>query len=302
MLQVLLSGLATGAIYGLVAMGFSVTFYVTRVINFAEGQLLTVAIMVAAAAAASGWPIVVAMLVGVGAAVITGIAIYFVAVRPVLKFSRISYAWLVTTLGIAVALENGMALIWGTSSRPFPALLNNYNIHIGGATVTGEDVLAFGVAIVLVLAFEIARKRTLWGKLGMAVALDPEMAGAVGGNTMIMSVAAFAIGALLAGAGGILAGPTTFANPYLGDTYGIDGFIALMIAGTDRPSAAMAGGLILGLLNQASIALINPQAGSWIPFLAALIILLVMPQGLFAVGNPLERVSRRIVRLPTVRS
>jgi len=296
-LQVLLSGIATGAIYGLVAMGFSVTFYVTRVINFAQGQLLTVAIMVAAAAAAAGWPLVIAMLVGIACAMLAGVVVYFLAVHPVLIFSRISYAWLVTTLGVAVALENGMALIWGTESRPFPPLLNGYNIRIGAATVTGEDILAVAVAIISVLAFELLRKRTLFGKLGVAVALDPEMAAAVGGNTTVMAVVAFVIGAFLAGVGGVLAGPTTFGNPYLGDTFGIDGFIALMIAGTDRPSAAMYGGMILGILEQGSIALINPEAGSWVPFLVVLVILLFMPKGLFSVGNPLERMTRRLVHL-----
>lgn len=296
-MQILLTGIATGVIYGFVGMGFSVTFYVTRVINFAQGQLLTVAIMVAAAAAAAGWPIAVAILVGIGAAVVVGVVVYLIAVRPVLAFDRFSFAWLVTTLGVAVALENGMAIIWGTESRPFPALLNNYSIHIGSATVTGQNVLAVCLAILLVTAFELLRRRTLFGKLSVAVALDPEMAAAVGGNTTFMAIAAFAIGALFAGIGGVLAGPTTFGNPYLGDTYGIDGFIALMIAGYDRPSSAMLGGVVLGIIEQLSIAYISPEAASWVPFLAVMVVLVFMPKGLFSVGNPLERVLRRLLHM-----
>ena len=111
MLQVLLSGLASGAVYGLVGMGFAVAFYVTRVINFAEGQLLMVAVMVAAAIARTGAWVGFALAGGVVAGVLAGVATYFVAVRPVLAFSRFSFAWLVSTLGVALILQNVAAII-----------------------------------------------------------------------------------------------------------------------------------------------------------------------------------------------
>src|SRR6185437_1705061 len=100
-----------------------IAFYVTRVINFAEGQLLMVGVMVAAWVARGGTDQWLAAVVGIAAAAGVGAATYLVAVRPVLAFDRFSFAWLVSTLGVALILENGAALIWGPTSRSFPALL-----------------------------------------------------------------------------------------------------------------------------------------------------------------------------------
>src|ERR1700709_1393646 len=106
MLQVLLSGLAVGAIYGLVAMGFAVVFYVTRVINFATGQLLMVAVMITAGLAQSGLSAWFGIPLGLLASAAGAVVIYFVAVRPVLSFDRLSFAWLVSTLGMAIILAS----------------------------------------------------------------------------------------------------------------------------------------------------------------------------------------------------
>ena len=87
---------------------------------------------------------------------------------------------------------------------------------------------------------------------------------------------------MFAGVAGILIGPLTFANPYLGDTYGISGFVALMIGGTRRPLSAMGGGLLLGLLSQLATSAINPQAADWLPFVVVVAVLLLTPEGLFS--------------------
>jgi branched-chain amino acid transport system permease protein len=285
MLQVLLSGLAIGAIYGLVGMGFAIGFYVTRVINFAVGQLLMVAVMIAAALARGGVSPVIAIVVGIAAATIGGILTYLVAVRPVLAFDRFSFAWLVSTLGIGLILENVAAIIWGSTSTSFPSLLVNTSVNIGSATISLQELVTVGIAIAMAIAFELVRKRTLLGKIGMAVAADPEMARAVGANTTVVAVAAFGIAGLFAGVAGVLIGPITYSNPYLGATYGIAGFVALMIGGTERPVAAMVGGLILGILNQAANTVISTQASDWFPFIVVVVLLLALPEGLFSIGS-----------------
>ena len=294
MLQVLLSGLAIGAIYGLVGMGFAIAFYVTRVINFAEGQLLMVSVVVAAAVARSGVSPVLAVLCGILAAGAVGVATYLVAVRPVLAFNRFSFAWLVSTLGVALILQNLAAIIWGPTSRSFPTLLNGRSVHLGSASLTVQEVLAIAVAVVFAVAFEVVRKRTLFGKLGMAIAHDPEMASAIGANTTLFAVVAFATAGVFAGVAGALIGPITYSNPYLGDTYGIAGFVALMIGGTERPVAAMVGGLLLGVLGEGANHLINTQASDWFPFAVVVVILLLMPEGLFSVGGRLRALARSV--------
>src|SRR5690606_2187670 len=104
---------------------------------------------------------------------------------------------------------------------------------------------------------------------------------------------AFAVGGFLAGLAGILVGPITYGNPYLGDTYGIYGFIALMIGGIQRPTAAMGGGLVLGVLSLAANADIGSQASDWFPFVLVLLVLLLTPNGVFASGDVLRSTLRR---------
>ncbi len=291
MLQVVLSGLAIGAVYGLVGMGFAIAFYVTRVINFAEGQLLMVGVMIAAAIDRGGANPVLAVAGGIAAAGAAGVLTYLVAVKPVLAFDRFSFAWLVSTLGVALILQNVAAIIWGPTSRSFPTLLNGTGVHIGSATLTVQELLTIGVAVAMAAAFELVRKRTLFGKAGMAVAYDPEMASALGVDTGTMAIVAFAGAGIFAGVAGVLIGPITYSNPYLGNTYGIAGFVALMIGGTERPVGAMVGGLILGILEEAAKSLINTQASDWFPFVVVVAILLLMPEGVFSIGGRIRSLA-----------
>jgi branched-chain amino acid transport system permease protein len=290
-LQVLLSGLAIGAVYGLVAMGFAIVFYVTRVINFATGQVLMVAVMIAAALDRTGLPWIVVILGGLAASSVTSVAIYALAVRPVLAFDRFSFAWLVSTLGVAIVLESGAAMIWGPTSRGFPALLNHRNLRFGSDSITWQQAAAIVSAVVAAVVFEVVRRRTILGKLGMAISADPEMAEAIGARVTAYAVGAFAVGGLLAGLGGILIGPITYANPYLGGTYGIFGFVALMIGGLQKPVGALAGGLLLGVLTVGANTWISSQASDWFPFLVVVVVLLVAPDGLFSRSRLLGSVT-----------
>lgn len=291
-MQVVLEGLAQGSIYGLIALGMSIMFYVTRVINFAQGQVAMVAVMITAALAAGNVPIGFAIMLGIGASIVIGVLTYLVAVRPVIVFDRFSFAWLASTLGVALLLENGAASIWGTTTKKFPPLLNDHIVHLLGTTITAQQLLAIVVGLALAIGFELIRRHTLIGKVGMAVAFDPEIASTVGANSFAYSVGAFAIAALLAGVAGVLIGPTSFANPYLGSTYGISAFVGLMLAGTQRPMTALFGGMILGVLNELANTEINRQASTWFPFVVVLIVLLLIPDGLFSDRNPLWKIGR----------
>ncbi|WP_292561913.1 branched-chain amino acid ABC transporter permease [Mesorhizobium sp.] len=296
MLQFVLSGVAIGSIYGMIGMALAISFYVTRIINFAQGQLMMVTVMVTAELASSGYPIWLAALAGLACSCIVGILSYVIAVRPILLSNRFSFGWLVSTLGFAVIVENAAAYIWGPTSQAFPPILNGISLPIGGAVLTAQQLLAIVTAAVLAAGFEIVRRYTLFGKLGMATAADPEMASAIGANTTVVAIVAFAVSAVYAGVAGLLIGPSTFANPYLGDTFGTYGFIAMMIGGgTERPIAAMFGGLLLGVCAEGANALINSQASDWFPFIVLVLILIVSPKGLFSTSNPLFRPRRAAV-------
>jgi branched-chain amino acid transport system permease protein len=292
-LQFVLSGLAIGTIYGLIGMALAISYYVTRVINFAQGQLMMLAIMLAAAVFAAGYPAWVAVVFGVAASCVLGVVSYWIAVRPIGIVNRFSFGWLVSTLGFALVIENAVAYLLGPDSRPFPPLLNDESLRLGGAALTYQQILAIVVAILFAAIFEVVRKQTLFGKVGMATAVDPEMASAIGVDITVVAIVTFVIAGLFSGVAGVLIAPRTFANPYLGDTYG---FVAMMIGGgTERPIAAMVGGFLLGLLSEGANSLINSQASDWFPFLVLVIILIVAPRGLFSSSNPLFRLSRAAV-------
>jgi branched-chain amino acid transport system permease protein len=289
MLQVLLSGLAVGTIYGLVAMAFAVVFYVTKVVNFATGQLLMASILLAAGFIKLGLPDWLGIILALVAATLLGVVIYVIAVRPVLRFDRLSFAWLVSTLGIAIVIQAIFAIIYGPASQPFPRGLHGIPVRLGIATITVQEIVILTVGVLAIVGWELVRRKTLLGKLGMAISTDPEIASTVGANTTAFAVGAFAVGGFLAGLAGILVGPITYGNPYLGDTYGIFGFIALMIGGISRPAAAMGGGLILGVLSLAANSYIGAQASDWFPFVLVLLVLLVAPNGVFASGAALRK-------------
>jgi branched-chain amino acid transport system permease protein len=268
------------------------------VINFATGQVLMVAVMVAAALGRAGLPWGVVIVGGLLASTATSVAVYALAVRPVLAFDRFSFAWLVSTLGVAIVLESGAAMIWGPTSQGFPALLNHRNIRFGADSITWQQAAAILTAVLAAVVFEVVRRRTLLGKLGMAISADPEMAEAIGARVTWFAVGAFAIGGLLAGIAGVLIAPITYANPYLGGTYGIFGFVALMIGGLQKPVGALAGGLLLGVLTVGANTWISSQASDWFPFLVVVLVLLVAPDGLFSRSRLLDSFTRTSRRRP----
>lgn len=285
MLQVLLTGLATGSIYGIVAMAYAVVYYVTRVINFATGQLMMLSIMVTTELSMHGAPVAVALLVGVGATTLATVVVYFVAVQPIIKLNRFNFAWLVSTLGVGIIIESLAAFYWGVNSLPFPNLLNTKDVNILGGHLTWQQILTILVSVVILFAFVLFRKMTLFGKIGMAISSDPETASASGANVGSYSIWVFVVSGVLISIAGILIGPISFADAYLGETFGISGFVALMIGGIESPAAAMAGGWILGVLESFAVTYINAQAADWFPFIVVVVVLLVKPTGLFVSGQ-----------------
>lgn len=276
-METLISGLSDGAVYGLIAMGMSITFYVTRVINFAHGQLLMVAVMAIAEGTMAGWPLAASILLAFVAAAVIAVLTYLVAVRPVLRLDRFNIIWIASTLGVSIILENSAAAFFGSDTVKFPSLLQNDNFQLGGLTISWQQFLAFFLALAIGIGFELTRKRTILGKVGMAVAFDPEMASAIGANTNTMAIGAFALSGVMCAVAGVLLGPSSFANPYMGDTYAVFGFIAFIVSKTTYPLSALYAGIVLGVVAEEANALINANAGSWFPFVVVLILLVVRP-------------------------
>jgi branched-chain amino acid transport system permease protein len=255
--------------------------------------------MITMAVSNAGFSIWWAILAGLATSSVGGVVVYFIAVRPVLRFDRFSFAWLVSTLGVGIILESLAALKWGTSSLPFPNLLNGRDVSIFNAKLTWQQIITIVVGIAVVGLFELLRTKTLFGKIGMAISSDPDIASSMGANVTRYTIFAFALGGLLAGIAGVLVGPFSFASPYLGESFGISGFVALMIGGIERPAASMGGGLILGVLTVLANTYINSQASDWFPFIVVVVVLIISPNGVFMAGSSIKNMMRWATRART---
>ena len=117
-------------------MSYAIVFYVTRVVNFATGQVMMAAIMVTTALSMKNLPISLSIIIGISTSIILSLIIYFIGVRPVQRLDRFSFAWLVSTMGIGIVIESIAAVIWGVGSEPFPQLLNGKTFAFLGGRLT----------------------------------------------------------------------------------------------------------------------------------------------------------------------
>ena len=215
-MQTLISGLSDGAIYGLIAMGMSITFYVTRVINFAHGQLLMVAVMVIAEGTLAHWALGLSILLAFVAAAGIAVLTYLIAVRPVIRRNRFNIIWVASTLGVSIILENGAAYFFGSDTVPVPGPAAKRHLHCWRP----DHLLAAGPGVLPGAGprgrLRNVRKRTTLGKVGMAVAFDPEMASAVGVNTNTIAVGRVRPVRRLVRGGGCPARPVLVRQPVHG--------------------------------------------------------------------------------------
>ena len=280
-LQLVISGLAVGSVYALVALGFVLIFTTARVVNFAQGELVMVGALVGYSVhVALGQPLVVAMLVAGAATLAVGIAAERLAVEP-LQGARSSIAWVVSTLAVGLMLRSGAASTWGKAPLPFPAPFGSGRVMVGGVAFVPQEALTLLLAVGAMLALEGLRRRTILGKAMRATAFNPDAARLVGIDTATTSLLAFGASAVLAALAGILIAPLSNASSEMGTLLGIKGFAAAAVGGLGTFHGALAGGLILGLVEILAAGLLWPGFSDLAAFLLLILLLLLRPTGLF---------------------
>jgi branched-chain amino acid transport system permease protein len=279
-LQLLFAGLSQGAIYALIAYGFNVTYWTLKVVNFAHGSCLMIAVMLSLAAYKLGAPITVAMLVGIG---LTGALVGMlerIAVRPVIQ--RGGMGWVVSTLGAGIVLQAVATLIWGTQAMAFPAFLfqSTDYLPVLGVQLSLQFVLICIAALVVMLGLEALVRRTIWGKVLRAAAYDPESARLRGIPVQRVVTASFVVSGLLAGLAGVLIAPISGIDPGFGLNLMIKGFVAAVVGGLGSSLGAMAGGLVVGLVELFVGGYISTAWKNGVVFLLLLLVLVAHPHGL----------------------
>ncbi|MFF1400715.1 branched-chain amino acid ABC transporter permease [Streptomyces sp. NPDC058287] len=277
-LQTLVSGLSLGAVYALVAMGFSLVYRTMGLVNFAHADIS----MIGAYAASTFYltsklPFAVAMVTAI---VVTG-AIGLVIERVLRPLENKDFdLMLIGTIGFGIVLQAVAVLIWGTTGRAVPSPLHSAPLDIFGIRVRTYDLLVMAVAAVAVVALAFFLSRTKRGAAMQAVAMDHEAATAVGINVGRSNALAFAIGAGLAALAGGLVGPMLYVDASLGGALGIKGFAAAMLGGFGSIQGAVVGGVAIGVLD--SYAAGHFQGYSvLITFLVFTVAIMIRPTGIF---------------------
>lgn len=277
--QAVVSGLSVGSIYALIAQGYYITYITTGTLNFGQGEFLMIGALVGLTCYVTlGLPYAVAALISVAVLGLMGIGLERVAIRPVLRHA-LSLSWVLSTVAVSIILKNAAMNIWGPEQIKFPSPLGDEPVRIGPAGVFPQELLVIAVALGAVLAVQVFLRRAVLGKALLAVAHNRNAAAVMGIDVGRMVILAFVLSSALAGIGGILVAPITFAWAYMGTVPGIKAFAAAIFGGLENPIGILIGGLVIGLMEQL-FGIINSNVKEGITFLFILLILAVRPTGL----------------------
>ena len=285
-LQLVLSGLATGSIYALAALGFTLLWQASGTINFAQGEFVMLPAFAMLACMSFGAPLGLAFVVTVLLAVVVlGWGFKRGVVDPLMRFGMMPIV--VATIGLSIALRNGVRAGFSAEAHPFPSLFADKLFNIAGVTVTLADVGTFGLAVAIVLATQAFLARTVTGRAMQAVAQNTESAQVLGIDVPRMVFYTFAINAALAVAAALLVTPTYLAKFDMGEGLGTKAFFAAIIGGFNNSRGALVGGLIVGVAENLASAYISPAYKDAVALLIFMVVILFKPQGLL--GRKEER-------------
>jgi len=284
-LQIALSGVATGAIYGLIAVGYSLTFMTTRVLNFALGMwvmlggMLTFSLIVQHGI--SPWLVLPAVMVVL---FVLGVVAERFSVLPFLRAG--SDVWVMSTLAVGLLMIDLAEIIWGRSPTPVPSFLGNRPVRIGSLLILPQQLFIIGVACLVFLALDLFYRRTLTGKAFRAVAHSAEVSSLMGINTRLVQVMSYASASALAGMAGFIVVPLTLAEPQMGTVLGLKAFAIAIIAGLAAPRGILVCGLLYGALEALISGYLYTGIRDILGFSLMIVALVVKPEGLF--GRPVE--------------
>jgi branched-chain amino acid transport system permease protein len=277
--QAVISGLSIGSIYALIAQGYYVTFITTATLNFGQGEFLMIGALVGLTCYVSlGLPFPIALAIAVVVTGLMGILLERVAIRPVIRHV-LSHSWVLSTVAISIILKNAAVNVWGPEQMKFPSPFGDQVLKIGSAGIFPQELFIIVCAISTVLLVQLFLKKSLLGKALMAVANNRNAAAVVGIDVKRMVILAFMLSSALAGLGGILISPVTFAWAYMGTVPGIKAFAAAIFGGLENPIGILIGGLVIGLLEQL-FGVINSNLKEGVTFLFILVMLAFRPTGL----------------------
>ncbi|HSV34475.1 MAG TPA: branched-chain amino acid ABC transporter permease [Ramlibacter sp.] len=284
--QLFFSGLATGGIYALAALGFTLLWQAAGTINFAQGEFVMLPAFAMLGFMSLGAPLPVSLLLtGLVAVAVLGWAFKRAVVDPLFKFGMMPIV--VATIGLSIATRNAMRAGYSAEAQPFPSLFADKLFNIAGVTVTLADVGTLVLALLIVFATQAFLARTVTGRAMQAVAQNTESASVLGIDVPRMIFYTFAINAVLACAAALLVTPTYLAKFDMGESLGTKAFFAAVIGGFNNSRGALLGGLLVGVSENLAAAYISPSYKDAVALIVFMVVILFKPQGLL--GRKEER-------------
>jgi branched-chain amino acid transport system permease protein len=285
-LQLFISGLSTGSIYALAALGFTLLWQAAGTINFAQGEFVMLPAFAMLAFMSFGAPLLLAFaLSALVSVVVLGWAFKRSVVDPLFKFGMMPIV--VATIGLSIVMRNGLRAGYSAEAHPFPSLFADKLFNVAGVAVTLSDVGTLVLALLIVFATQAFLAKTVTGRAMQAVAQNTESATVLGINVPRMIFYTFAINAVLACAAALLVTPTYLAKFDMGESLGTKAFFAAIIGGFNNSRGALLGGLIVGVSENLAAAYISPAYKDAVALIIFMVVILFKPQGLL--GRKEER-------------
>ena len=286
-LQFLFSGITVGSTYALAALGFTLIYNSSHVINFAQGEFIMLGGMLAVYFTHAGLPLPLCLLLAIALPAIVGLLMEKVAIEPVKGAEPVSL--IIITIGASLVLR-GIVQIWlGKGTFSLPAFSGEQPINVLGATLMPQSLWVLGVTAVVVCCLWYFFARTLQGKAMLATSYNRVAAELVGINTDGVLFLSFAMSAALGALGGMLVTPITLTSYDAGIMLGLKGFVGAVLGGLGNGLGAVVGGLLVGVLEAMGAGYISSSYKDAMPFVLILLILFFRPSGLFG-GKATDRV------------
>ncbi len=278
----LVSGLGLGSMYGLMAMGFYVTYAVSGTVNFAQGSSMMLgAVLTYAFAQALGWPILAAVALALLLCALYGLIVEAVAVRPFIR--RGSDAWLMATVALGIVLDNVVMFTFGKEPRSLPSSLAVTPVDFGGIGlgVYPLQLVIPVVGLVLAAVLNYVARRTRWGVAMLAVVQNRDAARLMGIPIARVVAAAYAMSTLFAGVAGVLIAPLFNVHSDMGTLFGLKAFAVAILGGLTSAWGVMIAGLIFGIVEAMVTATLGSGYTQIITFALVIAALALRPDGLF---------------------
>ncbi len=286
-LQFVFSGLTVGAVYALVALGFTLIYNASDVINFAQGEFVMLGGMTTVFLGLTGVPLPLAAVLAVVVTILVGLALHRFAIEPVRASGAV--VLIIITIGASIFLRGVAQVVFDKRFHSLPSFIGGDAIRVGGAAILPQSLVVLAGTVVIVVLLWAFIERTLTGKAMIATAANELAARLVGIDTRAIVALSFAISAAIGAVAGILITPITLTSYDVGTVLALKGFAAAMLGGIGSAVGAVIGGLLLGLFEAFAAGYISSQYKDAVAFLIILIVLFAMPRGLFGPA-PVERV------------